>query len=1085
MSLQVHHAARADELAARLAAQLAAPLGDPFATEVVSVPSPGVERWLSQTLSHHLGATGGADGVCAGVDFPRLDTLLRRVVDEACTIDPDTDPWHPARGVWSLLAVLDACADEAWMAPARAAAKGPHRWVTAREAFRRFRAYAAQRPEMLAAWSAGRDVGADGGPLDPSAAWQAELWRRLTASVDVPDPATRVRRAAVRLQADPGAIDLPERLAVFGPTRLATEQITVLRALATGRDVSVWLPHPSPALWATVERAEPGGYAGPRRDDPTATLPHHRINRRLGRDARELQLALGSPAAAAPATMAYGPGVLGRLQRAIATDGAEAEATPLDPSDDSVRFHASHGPDRQVEVLREVVLGLLADDPTLEPRDIVVLCPDIETHAPLLSAVFALDGVADEAAHPGQRLRVRLADRSLRQLNPLLGTLSRLIDLARGRAGASELLDLCADAPVARRFGFSDRDLERLHELIPASGIRWGLDPAFRERWHMQGFAQNTWAAGLDRLLTGVALDESGLHHTGGVLPLEAVDSSDVDLVGRLAELVERVRGVLASFARPQPLAAWTTACRDALDSLTSVPNAESWQVAHAWSELAALAASAGFGDADVDVSLSDLRSVLRDAFAGRASRANFRTGALTVCTMTPMRSVPHRVVIVLGPDDGVFPRANRSDGDDLLAGDPWVGDRDPRSEDRQLLLDAVMAAREKFIVVLQGFSSQSGERRPPSIPVAELRDAVADLCDGDPWPVLEHSHPLQPYAATDFTGERPFSFDPIALEAARSAIGVREARPGPYALAAPLSPLPEFSGETIPVDLDDLVRFYQHPAKALLRRRGQLYVSDDNVEPTLADELPVELDGLQKWAIGDRMLRLHLSGVPLVDLRDAELVRGDLPPHAWGLAQLTDIGRQVKAIADKAQPWLAEPPSSTWVSTAVGPYRLTGLVSGVRGTTVTQVSFSRESGRDRITAWIRLLALRASQPHVDWRAITIGRGGYGHRLGPVAQSDAPALLKDLLDLYATGLRQLLPLPPKTSAEQAYAADRDIPSQTAKTWRFEHDPAWGCFLPDQIDALERFGGGRRAPLSFESLALRVWQPILHREGNLR
>ena len=49
------------------------------------------------------------------------------------------------------------------------------------------------------------------------------------------------------------------------------------------------------------------------------------------------------------------------------------------------------------------------------------------------------------------------------------------------------------------------------------------------------------------------------------------------------------------------------------------------------------------------------------------------------MCTLVPMRSVPHRVVCLMGLDDGVFPRQTALDGDDRVLADPHVGDRDER----------------------------------------------------------------------------------------------------------------------------------------------------------------------------------------------------------------------------------------------------------------------------------------------------------------------------------------------------------------------------------------------------------------------
>ncbi len=234
--------------------------------------------------------------------------------------------------------------------------------------------------------------------------------------------------------------------------------------------------------------------------------------------------------------------LLGRLQRSLQDDAPpETPTGPIDEHDRSLQVHACHGPARQVEVLRDVVTGLLADDPTLEPRDVLVMCPDIEDYAPLISATFGLEDDDSEEQHPGHRLRVRLADRSLRQTNPLLGTLATLLDLADARVSASQVLDPAASPPVRRRFRFTDDDLERLQEWVVESGVRWGLDAPHRGRFGLSAVAQNTWRAGLDRILLGAAMAEDDLRWVGLALPLDDVDSNDIDLAGRLAELVDRL----------------------------------------------------------------------------------------------------------------------------------------------------------------------------------------------------------------------------------------------------------------------------------------------------------------------------------------------------------------------------------------------------------------------------------------------------------------------------------------------------------------------------------------------------------------
>jgi exodeoxyribonuclease V gamma subunit len=114
--LQLHQGSRGDRLAEGLAAVLAAPAGDPFTAEVVSVPTRGVERWLSQQLSGVLGARPGrADGVCANVAFPFPGTIIGAALASATGIDHDRDPWAPERSVWPLLSVVDDALGEAWL----------------------------------------------------------------------------------------------------------------------------------------------------------------------------------------------------------------------------------------------------------------------------------------------------------------------------------------------------------------------------------------------------------------------------------------------------------------------------------------------------------------------------------------------------------------------------------------------------------------------------------------------------------------------------------------------------------------------------------------------------------------------------------------------------------------------------------------------------------------------------------------------------------------------------------------------------------------------------------------------------------
>ena len=476
----------------------------------------------------------------------------------------------------------------------------------------------------------------------------------------------------------------------------------------------------------------------------------------------------------------------------------------LDTSDRSVQVHACHGRARQVEVLRDAILHLLDEDPTLEPRDVIVMCPDIETFAPLIQATFGAGEVFEdddelEALPADVRppdLRVRLADRALRQTNPVLGVVGRLLDLVDERLTASQVLDFADQEPVRRRFGLDDDDLARIEDWVAASGIRWGLDAAHRAPFKLDALAAGTWRSGVDRLLVGVTMTEEEQRLFHDVLPLDDVDSGAIDVAGRFAELVDRLQ-LSARRAQPRPRRSTPgpTAIAAAADALTTTSERDAWQRAELDRILGDVADEAAGSGSATSLVPAEIRALLSERLKGRPTRANFRTGHLTICTLMPMRSVPHRVVCLLGMDDGVFPRKSPRDGDDLMLADPHVGDRDARTEDRQLLLDALLAATDQLIVTYTGNDERTNLVRPPAVPIGELLDVIDRTVrtdEGRARERVEVRHPLQPFDPKNFTvgelmPERAWSFDPVTLHGAE-ALTTERAQPAPF-LAGPLPP--------------------------------------------------------------------------------------------------------------------------------------------------------------------------------------------------------------------------------------------------------------------------------------------------------
>jgi exodeoxyribonuclease V gamma subunit len=1157
----LHRSSRADYLVDALGDVLLQPLPDPMAREVVAVPTRGVERWLTQRLSHRLGATPGeSDGVSANIDFPFPGTLISAAMSAAAglgstgrstaRLPAGTDPWSPERSVWPLLQLVDEHIDDPLMRPLTAHLRAsspaeadgrPRRFTAVRHLADLYDHYAVHRPGMLLAWERGTEAALRSARPEDMA-WQAELWRLLRRRLDVPSPAERFQSAPARIETEPTLLDLPRRISLFGLTRLPSSHLNVLKAIAAHRDVHLFLLHPSDNLWEEVAANAPRPPASLlRQDDPTARLPQNPLLRSWGRDAREMQLVLASHEVTGgthrPVDVNAVPNtLLGRIQADIRANrpppGAQTPGEPEDQrpvlaeDDDSLRMHSCHGRARQVEVVREAVLHLLADDPTLEPRDVIVMCPDIELFAPLVNATF---GAASLAGSP--ELRARLADRSLRQTNPLLAVAAHLLELAGSRVTASNVLDLASREPVSRRFGLdaSQEALSRVERWLAGTGVRWGLDAPHRRPWKLEQVEAGTWRAGIDRLLLGVAMAEDE-RLFGGMLPFGDLSSEDIDLAGRVAELVDRLEVTLDRLAGPQTAQCWARALVEGTARLSAPAPKEAWQeeeLRRAFEDIASApsrggeAGGAGAEDGGVELDLSEARALLTDRLRGRPTRANFRTGDMTICTLVPMRSVPHRVVCLLGLDDGLFPRPGDQDGDDLLLADPYVGDRDGPSEDRQLLLDALLAATEHLVITFEGRDQHLNQRRPPAVPVAELLDVV-DKTVRLPDParaareMVVMNHPLQAFNPVNFAPGRlhkqdAWRFDEAYLDGARAMSGAREPR-GSFLPER----LPPAGGATVP--LSSLVRFLEHPVRAFLRERLGFYAGDIPDPPS--DDLVVEMSPLERWALGDRLLEARLGGADLDTALLAERGRGLLPPGPLGDAALADVKAVVEALVAEVEalPCGRADPVPVEVNVALpGGCSLVGTVPGVRDSTVLRCTYSKLGPKHRLRAWAMFLVLSASCPEIAPSAVTIGQAAGSSpgrprlsvcTLSPLAEgpealrSAAIGQLEVLVDLYQRGMREPLPIYCATSAAWASACWRDEnPYEPARSrWASTSDEFPGeDSEPEHLAVLgpavpfEELLEGRPAddetgrawattePSRFGRLAMRLWGPVLRYE----
>ena len=1071
--LEVVTDSRLDNLAASLASRVTEPLADVMAPEWIAVPSAGLQRWLTLELSRRLGTSGSGrhDGVAGNLDLFFPGTLHHRVLGPEANGDSGVtpDPWDVERMAWVVLEVLQEHGDAPPLAHLARRDDGTSIWRRARHCADLFDRYTLHRPEMIVRWHAGSDVDAAGAPLGDRAGWQPALWRLVRERIGVPSSAELMQDRLSAMTRGDCPDEVPERVSLFGITTIPGGQpfLGMLDALATQRDVHLYLHTPSEVMASEVRRAMTASTAPPRErsEDPGTEVTEHPLLQSWGRSSREASLLLGARVdaveSAAPADRAeHAPTLLAKLQADIRADRAPSEDFTPEPDDRSVRIHSCFGNTRQVEVLRDQILHLLAADPTMTEEDIVVLCPRLDDFAPLIESVFGpsaptaprsgTDAADRHGATPS--IRYRITDRSLRTTHTLLSAVGALVELLGSRFSDAALLEFASLEPVRTRFRFSDDDLAQLAEWVSTANTRWGLDGEHRSRWGLpEEYDGGSWSAAVGRLMMGVLTSDDPERLAVGEIAPIGVEGSDIAVAGRFGDLLGRLARLTDEVSGMRPISEWVDLLRSASNELFEVDDADSWQTARLGRIFEAIVDSSRIDGVDsaVPLGLGDLRHLVGANLGATAGRPDFFRGGVTISSLTPLRGVPHRAVILLGMDEAAF-SVGSPDGDDLTAAAPQIGDRDRRSDTRASLLDSVMAAGSALVMIRNERSVLTNQPVPPAVVLAEFCEVITSTltpeCREAFLDHLDISHPRQAFDARNFvhepSGKRhpgldgPWGFDPLARDGALAH--------GRTIERSPFLPEPLQSSDPKVVSLAELIEFVTNPVKYFLRRvlgislpdppertGGSSPLSDSTgssglARPATGSELLIGLDTLEQWGLKDRLFTHLAAGMDLDAFRHREQVGDLLPAGRLG-------GRVLEETHGMVAPLLAaretlgitdDDPEIVAVDiTLADGTRVVGTVRNDRGEEPgpAVVTVSNYAPKRKLGPWLDLLALTLTDPSRPWRSVLVhpARVKAGHKTvdlrihhtEPEERSAvAAAGMETLVDLFRRGQREPLPI---------------------------------------------------------------------------
>jgi exodeoxyribonuclease V gamma subunit len=998
--LRIFTGNRLEILADRLAEVVSRPLSTALEPETVIVQSRGMERWVSMAIARR-------NGICANMAFPFpnafLDDLFRRILPGL----PDPSPFDPEILTFRIMKRLPAFLER----PAFAAlkrylvddAKGVKLYQLAVRLADLFDQYLVFRPEMIFQWETGQgDEGSD-------TLWQAELWRHLSRGRESVHRARLHRNLLLRLDTLPvAAAGLPSRISVFGISYLPPFHLQALAGLARINPVYLFLLNPCREYWADI----------------LSRRAMHRLTRKIARgtvDADALHMEQGHPLLASlgglgkeflvsiSATEAHVEdcfvpvdehNLLSSLQADIfylrdysdsrPVDRIGVEEAGLAAADASIQIHACHGPLREIEVLHDRLLALFEEHPDLRPRDVIVMAPDIAAYAPYIRTVF------DMQTDAGQPIPYSIADQGAGGNKGVLRSFLALLDMKGSRFEASHVLGLLELPGVKERFDLTTADLPSIARWVRDVNIRWGRDAAGRKRIGLPGLAENTWQAGIDRLLLGYAMPGGDRGMFDGILPYDHIEGGEALVLGRFIAFLRHLFEWSERLEESMPPAAWRDVFIALLERFIAVDGddeQEVQQLRRILENIGCLEERAGFA---VPLELEVVRAHLENTLERSHVGGGFISGGVTFCAMLPMRSIPFEVVCLIGMNNTAFPRENTPLGFDLMARFPRPGDRSRRRDDKYLFLEALVSAARVFYISYVGQSVQDNSAIPPSVIVSELIDTIEDGY-GISAVNLVVRHPLQAYSRRYFNDSDPALFS-YSFENFRAAAGAAVSDdPQPF-FKVPLAP-PPLEWQTL--RLEQLCQFFAQPARFLVEQRLGILLKDKDLLPQ--DKENFCLDPLSDYRIRQELIEARLSGHDLAGHFPVQRAKGDLPQGNVGRLFYGILEKQTEAFAAKLQEIIAEENAETLpVDLTLSGIRLTGSLEGLYPQGRIQMRFARRRAKDYLSAWIYHLLLCGSILNGRAPVTTlVGADGIA-RIRPVDRPDE--FLSEILETFKEGL---------------------------------------------------------------------------------
>lgn len=1085
------------------------PLKNSFDQEIIVVQNRGMQRWLTMELSSEL-------GIWANCRYPFpsafIHDLFKATIPEAVDnlqFDPDILVWKILHNLPDLLSIPSFKPIATYLEDSDPVKL----FQLSRKIADLFDQYTIYRPEMVLQWE-----------IENENHWQAHLWRTIFPQGKI-TPQDTFHRAKLKQaflnRLNQKSIDtnlFPERVSIFGISALPPFYVELFNAISSITEVNFFVLNPCAEYWDDI-------------------LSEKEINRILSRnyktikiksDDKKLHFDLGNsllsswgrfgrdfltnlheycPEEYSLPVNPEKPILLSKLQsdilNLIERGNAENPPFPIEKSDHSIQIHSCHSPMREVEVLYDNLLNLFRLDPDLKPSDIIVMSPDIQTYAPFINAVFG------SVSQMELKIPFSLADLGLNVESIVTKAFASLLEIPGSRFTVSSIIDLLEIRQIQSSFNISEEEIQIIKNWILESGIRWGIDKSSKDSLNLPAFDENTWSYGLNRLLLGFSLPSEDKFSFFDIAGYDNIEGSQSETLGNVLDFVESLVEFNSKSAVKHTLQQWSEILLWLLNRFFKVDQNEENDILllrNTILELSSVANALNYKD---EIHFDIVKNWIGTKLKQQSFRPGFITGTVTFCAMLPMRSIPFKIVCIIGLNDS-FPRHGNNFSWNMISSKPRIGDHCLDQEDRYLFLEALLSARDLFYVSYIGQSPQDNVARQSSVLIEELldyldksfyfksiddqdsnrkinrdkrecsEDNITDSIKSDYVVSMRNSittkHYLQAFNQTYFIKDSNlFSFSEDNFKASLKVGSGNDLRM-PF-FSEPL-PSPDESFKSL--QIIELIRFFQNPSRFILNKRSGITL--ENRTEQFSDDEPFDLKGIDHYKSAERLLNNLMNGESIENCYNQLKRNGFLPHGTVGKFHYDQLSRNVNDfLNDLSNLHNTAALENLFVDNVLGDFHITGIINNIRKMHFLHFKFAFIKASELLNAWIRHLIINCFKTDgYPLTSILISRDR-SIRFKPV--EDSEKILLNLLNLYWTGLSTPLQFFPNSSLEYAeQVVVKGKPEDYAfkialKTWEGNDFSVISAESEDPYHKL-CFRSSEQIGDDFKKYSIEVFQPLI-------